>query len=134
MTPEQLAEHWQVSVQEAEDISRFINRWYELDVVPVVERGKTMWQGRLYAYDPRNKYTLMESPEKYFSREEAVLKWTDYIHRYRLSSGQAQQMCSHQGVPTDAYLALKPVAGYDRIAREKHLMNASLNRLLKERS
>lgn len=133
MTPEQLAQHWQVSVQEAENIAHFINQWYELGVVPVFEKGETWWQGVLYAFDPRNRYILMESDKKFVNRDKAVLYWTNYMHRYQILEGQAQQMRSGQGVPTDAYLALKPVEGYERIVRETRSFNAVLNRLIKEK-
>jgi len=133
MTPEQLAQHWQVSVQEAENISRFINQWYKLGVVPVFEKGETRWQGVLYAYDPRNKYILMKSDKKFVNQDRAVLYWTNYMHRYQISQGQAQQMRSGQGVPTDVYLALKPIEGYERIVQKTRSLNATLNRLMKEK-
>lgn len=121
MTPKQLAEHWQISESEANNISGFINKFYELDVIPVNEGNQTFWQGVMYAYDPRNKYILMESDDKFISRDQAVLHWTNYVHQYQIPEGQAQQMRFGQGVPTDVFLALKPVDGYGRIMQQMQL-------------
>lgn len=133
MTLQELAEHWKITESEAKNISDFINRWYELGIVPLTENGKTCWQGVLYAYDPRNKYILRESTQKFFSREEAIFSWTNQMWHCQISAGQARQMRSGQGVPTDVYLALKPVQGYE-IARKKRSFNASLTRLIKEKT
>ena len=118
MTPKQLARHWQISDSEAEDISEFINRFYQLDVVALKEGSQILWQGVMYAFDPHNKYVLMESQEKYISRDQAILHWTNQIRHQLVPSGQAKQMRFGHGVPTDVYLALKPVEGYDRVVEQ----------------
>ena len=133
MTPKQLAQHWQISESEAEDISNFINKFYQLDVIPVVEKSKTFWKGVMYAYDPHNKYILRESEKKFVNPDHAIVYWTDKMHNHKISDGQAKQMRSGQGVPTNVYLALKPVKGYERIVQKERSLNTLLNRLSKER-
>ena len=118
MTPKQLAQHWRVSESEEENISDFINSSYQLDVIPVSGDSQLLWQGVMYAYDPHNKYVLMESQDKFASRDQAILHWTNQMHRRVIPSGQAKQMRSGRGVPTDAYLALKPVEGYERVLEQ----------------
>ncbi len=115
MTPKQLAKHWGISEVEAKNIADFINRSYELAVVPVSENSHTLWQGVVYAYDPKNKYVSRESNKKFSSREEAILQWTDQIRQHIIPEGQAKQMRSGMGVPVDVCIALKPVKGYECI-------------------
>ncbi|MGN0919937.1 MAG: hypothetical protein ACI4OR_04205 [Alphaproteobacteria bacterium] len=124
MTPKQLAQHWHISEAEAQEISDFINRFYQLDVVPVSGKNQTLWQGVMYAYDPDHKYTLMESDKKFTNRERAILNWTNQMQHYKIPVGQARQMRCGQGVPTDVYLALNPVAGYEQIAQKISLISA----------
>lgn len=118
MTPKQLALHWRLSESEAEEISDFINTSYQLDIVPVADGAETFWQGIMYAHDLRNKYILMESQDKFASRDQAILHWTNQMHHQVIPSGQAKQMRSGRGIPTDAYLALKPVEGYERVLEQ----------------
>ena len=118
MTPKQLAQHWQISKTEAENISDFINNSYQLDVVPIAESTETFWQGVMYAHDPHNKYILMESQDKFASRDQAILHWTNQMHHHILPKDQAKLMRSGHGVPTDAYLALTPVEGYERVIEQ----------------
>ena len=118
MTPKQLAMHWKVSDSEAENIFEFINKSYQLDVVPLKEDSQILWRGVMYAYDPRNKYILRESKEKYISRDQAIFHWTNQICRQLIPANQARQMRHGCGVPIDAYLALNPVEGYDRVIEQ----------------
>ena len=118
MTPKELAQHWQVSESEAENISEYINRFYKLDILPVKEDSKVFWKGVMYAFDPNNKYILMESKDQFISRDQAILHWTNQIQKRKIPLNQARQMRYCQGVPTDAYVALKPVEGYERVIQQ----------------
>ena len=114
MTNEELAKHWNISQEEVNRISKFINTNYKLDVVPVTDDSLEMWQGILYAYDPQNKYILMESKEKYASHDQAVLHWTRQIQNMEITPGQAKLM----DVPVDAFRTIKPVNGYERVLEQ----------------
>ena len=114
MTNEELAKHWEVSLGEVNRISDFINKRYALDVIPVVDDSLKLWQGVMYAHDSQNKYILMESQDKFASRDQAILHWTKQIKNMKLTPGQAKLM----KVPEDAFQVIKPVEGYERVLEQ----------------
>ena len=97
MTLQELANHWEVSPKEAAEIVEFMNKRYSLEVRPV---SKNTWKWVLYAYDPRNKYLLME-PKQLFSTTADAIRTAQGM---KMTPGQAKLM----GVPMDAWLALTP--------------------------
>ena len=114
MTNEKLVKHWKISLGEVKRISDFINKRYELDVIPVTDGSLKLWQGVMYAYDPKNKYILMESQDKFASRDQAILHWMKQVKNTKLSPGQAKLM----GVPEDAFQVIKPIEGYERVLEQ----------------
>lgn len=120
MTFGQLARHWKKSLDEAKNIARYINCLYKLDVVPVLDGSRTRWRGVLYAYDFKKKYVLMESKREFIDRDRAILSWTNQVRSFKISKGQAALMRGGLGVPTDVYLALKPVKCYEDSVQRIH--------------
>ena len=114
MTNEELAKHWRFPQKEVERISALINDRYKLDILPTTEDSAKLWQGVMYAYDPHNKYILMESKDRFISRDQAILHWSRQIRNMKLTNGQAALM----GVPVDAFRTIKPVDGYERVLKE----------------
>ena len=129
MSPEELAKHWNVSLSEVQRISGFINSCYSVGIVPRTEDFCDVWKVILYAYDPRNKYVLMEDEGSYPDKVQAIIHGSRWAQNIKMTSGQAKNM----GVPADAFLSLKPIEGYEG-ARKTFLSAFKKKKNIRQRS
>lgn len=115
MTNEELAQHWKVSLKEAQNISDIINHQYSVDLVPVHGETSDFWQVVLRAYDGRNHYILMEEGTRFYDKSQAIVLGTHWAQKIKISDGQADLM----GVPKDAFLAINPINGYNQAIEQQ---------------
>lgn len=104
MTNEELAKHWNVSLEEAEDISKFINKSYSLHVGKSRKDG--LFYGLIYRMDKKHGPMLAVSSKRgYRTSREAV----DFINSACDTMQMPEERAELLGVPADAYKALKKI-------------------------
>ena len=113
MTNEELAQHWNISLREVQNISNIINYLYSVELISEHEVSD-IWKVVLRANDGRRNYILMEEGTSFSDKELAVIYGTHWARKIKMTPGQAKLM----GVPEDAYLALRPINGYDEIQKK----------------
>ena len=114
MNLKELAKHWNVSQGEAERISEYVNSRYSAGIVSKTEDFCDGWKVLLYAYDHQNKYILMEDEGSFPDKHQAIIHGTRWAQNIKMTPGQAKIM----GVPEDAFLALKPIEGFEKAWEE----------------
>ena len=104
MTNEELAKHWNVSLKEAEDISKFINKYYSLHIGK--NRKDGLYYGLIYRMDEKHGPMLAISSKKgYRTPKEAI----DFINSACDTMQMPEERAELLGVPADAYKALKKI-------------------------
>ena len=104
MTINELAEHWKVSLSEAESISKFMNETYYLCVGQ--NKNDKLFYGLMYEIDNKQRCRLAISTKQGFNTskeaEDFMNKCADAM---QMPDGRAKLM----GVPVDAYKALRKI-------------------------
>ena len=119
MTNEELAQHWNISLEEVKNISNIINYLYSVELIPEHE-ASDIWKVVLRANDGRRNYILMEEGRSFSDKKQAIICGTKWAQNIKMTPGQAKLM----GVPEDAYLTLRPIDGYQEI-KEKHFSSSA---------
>ena len=102
MTNEELAKRWNVSLQEVESISKFMNDTYYL----CVGQNKTdkLFYGLMFEIDTKQRHRLVISTKQGFNTsKEAENFMNNSVDAMQMPEGRASLM----GVPADAYKTLR---------------------------
>lgn len=104
MTNEELAQHWNVSLSEVQNISDFMNKNYYLCVGKNKNDG--LFYGLMYKIDEKHGPMLsVSSKQGYKTAKEAAVMFNEAFDNIEMSEMRAELM----GVPVDAYKALKKI-------------------------
>lgn len=123
MTNEELAKHWNVSLEEVKSISEFMNNNYVLKVGRKKDDG--LYYGLVYRIDPKHGPMLSLSSNKGFETpKKAAVFLNKTCDKIEMPKIRANLM----GVPADAYKALKKIDLSIYASKTKNL-NIGNNRL-----
>ena len=108
MTNEELAKHWNTSVEEVKRISDFMNTHFYLGIARHRETG--LFHGVMYTLheSPSGNKTpllVLSSNQGFATRIEAIQNWNNSKDSWQMPKMKAQLL----GVPVDAYKALDKI-------------------------
>ena len=115
MTNEELAQRWNVSLNDAKNISNIINYLYSVELVSKHKNSSDIWQVVLRANDGKNNYISMEEGTDFYDKNQAIIIGTHWARQIKIPFGQARLM----GVPEDAFVAINPINGYYRAIEQQ---------------
>lgn len=114
MTDEELAKHWNVSLDEVKSISDFMNNNYFLCVGQ--NKKDKLFYGLIYRMDEKHGPMLAVSTKQgYETAKEAA----DYMNNICDNLEFPEIKAELLGVPVDAYKTLKKIDTSDMVAKEK---------------
>jgi hypothetical protein len=114
MTDEELAKHWNVSLNEAKSISDFMNKNYYLCVGK--SKKDNLFYGLMYRVDKKHGPMLVVSSKQgYKTSKEAAITFNKVFDTLEMPEMKAKLI----GVPVDAYKALKKIDTSTMTSHEK---------------
>lgn len=122
MTDEELAKHWNVSLEEVKSISDFMNNNFVLHVGKKKDNG--LYYGLVFREDPKHGPMLaMSSNQGFETPREAAVFLNEVCDRIEMPKLRAKLM----DVPTDAYKALKKIDLSAYAPKTKNLNTVTTN-------
>ena len=121
MTIEELAKHWNVSLDEAKSISDFMNRTFYMTVGQKHD-DKTFYGVIFERFKDgavRPAFTLSADPNQGFKTEKEVIDALNKVlERIKIPEFRAKNI---MGVPQDAFIALKRLGQTSIVATQKNI-------------
>ncbi|MBR3677054.1 MAG: hypothetical protein IKN71_07985 [Alphaproteobacteria bacterium] len=116
MTDEELAKHWNISLEEVKSISEFMNKNYSLHVGK--DRKTGLYYGLIYRNDPKHGPMLaVSSKQGYRTSRDAA----DFLNSACDIMQMPEERAKMMKVPVDAYKVLKKIDFRPTVAKTNAL-------------
>lgn len=124
MTNEELAAHWNVSLEEAQSISAYMNKMYSMLVGKSKKDG--LFYGLIYRMDEKHGPMLaLSSTQGFDTPKEAAIFMNEICDKMEMTKMRSELM----NVPIDAYKALKKIDLNAFVAKNKNINKKYVERV-----
>ena len=121
MTDEELAKHWNVSLEEVKSISDYMNKTYYLTVGKSKSNG--LYYGCLFKIEDERSRLVVSSNQGFATADEAAEFMSTKFDNLELPTMKAELM----GVPVDAYKTLKKIELEQKSTEKEHTQGTNLH-------